>query len=469
MTSEQNIKTIKDKLPPQNVEAEQSVLGALLIDKEAITKVADFLVFDDFYRPVHQKIYATMLELYQRHEPIDILNLTNRLKEKNLLQDIGGTTYLSSLANLVPTASHVASYAKIIQQKRILRDLISASYNIAELGYQEEREMEEVLDEVEQKIFQVTQRSVGEQFRPIKPDLVEAFTRIEKLHRGEKPLRGVSTGFPALDSKLSGLQRSDLIILAARPSLGKTTLALDIARNAALRENVSVGIFSLEMSRDQLVDRLLSAESGVDLWRIRTGKLNDETDFDLLHQGINRLSVAPIYIEDSSSSNIMRIRTMARRLQAERSLDLIIVDYLQLIMPRDNRNNNIVQQITEISRGLKALARELNVPILAVSQLSRAIEQRDHKLPRLSDLRESGSIEQDADIVMFIYRKDRDKPEDELSEEEKNTAEIIIAKHRNGPLGTIRLKFIPELVTFRPIDETFQNESADFNPNSVFE
>jgi len=468
MASEPQEKKMQDKLPPQNVEAEQSVLGSLLIDKEAIIKVADFLEPLDFYRPIHQKIYTAILELYQRHEPIDILSLTNRLKEKNLLQEIGGTTYLASLANSVPTASHIVSYAKIIQQKRILRDLISASYNIAELGYQEEREVEDVLDEVEQKIFQVTQRSVGEQFRVIKPDLVEAFTRIEKLHRGEKPLRGLSTGFAALDAKLSGLQRSDLIVLAARPSLGKTTLALDIARNVALKEQVPVGIFSFEMSRDQLVDRLISAESGVDLWRIRTGRLNEETDFDLLHRGIDHLSNAPIYIEDSPSSNIMRIRTMARRLQAERGLGLLVVDYLQLIMPRDNRNNSLVQQITEISRGLKALSRELNVPILAVSQLSRAVEQRDHKLPRLSDLRESGSIEQDADIVMFIYRKDREKPEDELSEEEKNTAEIIIAKHRNGPLGRIRLKFVPELVTFRPIDETLRGEDES-DISSVFE
>jgi len=459
---------IKDKLPPQNIEAEQSVLGALMIDKEAIIKVADFLEAEDFYRPNHQKIYSAMFELYQRREPIDILSLTNRLKEKDLLQEIGGATYLSSLANMVPTASHIVSYAKIVQQKRILRDLISASCNIAELGYQEERNIEELLDEVEQKIFQVTQRSVGEQFKPIKPDLIEAFTRIEKLHRGEKPLRGLSTGFTALDAKLSGLQRSDLIILAARPSLGKTTLALDIARNVALKENVPVGIFSLEMSRDQVVDRLLGAESGVDLWRIRTGRLNEETDFDLLHQGIDHLSQAPIYIDDSSSPNIMKIRTMARRLQMEKGLGLIVVDYLQLIIPRGNYNTSMVQQITEISRSLKALARELNVPILAVSQLSRAVEQRDHKIPRLSDLRESGALEQDADVVIFIYRKDRDKLEEDLSEEEKNTADIIIAKHRNGPLGTLKLKFIPTLVTFRSIDENIQTEEA-FNVSGVFE
>lgn len=460
--TEENQKTIS-KLPPQNIEAEQSVLGALLIDKDAIIKVADFLSASDFYRPNHQKIYEAVCELYQRHEPIDILNVTNRLKETNLLQEIGGASYLSSLVNLVPTASHIISYAKTVQQKRVLRDLISVSYDIAEIGYQEDREVEDLLDEVEQKIFQITQRSINQQFRDIKSDLTEAFERMEKLHRGEQPLRGVSTGFPALDNKLSGMQRSDLIILAARPSLGKTTLALDIARSAAIKDNVNVGIFSLEMSREQLVDRLISAESGVDLWRIRTGRFNVDTDFDMLHQGLDRLSRAPIFIDDSSTCNIMQIRTMARRLQSEKGLGLIIIDYLQLITPRDLRNNNMVQQITEISRGLKALAKELNVPILAVSQLSRAVEQRDHKIPRLSDLRESGSIEQDADVVLFIYRKDRDKSEDELTEEEKNTADIIISKHRNGPVGTIKLKFIPELTTFRSIDETFQNEDPFAN------
>lgn len=449
------------KIPPQNIEAEQSVLGSLMIDRDAIIKIADFLQPTDFYKPVHQKIYEAMLELYQRHEPIDILSLPNRLKDKNSLQEIGGISYLTSLTNMVPTASSIVSYAKIVQQKKLLRDLIGAAYDISELGFQEDKDVDDLLDEVEQRIFNVTQKSLsGQQFKDIKTDLTGAFEKIEKLHRGEKPLRGVSTGFKQLDNILSGLQNSDLIILASRPSLGKTSLALNIALHAAMKEKISVGIFSLEMSREQLVDRLISTESGIDLWKIRTGHLKEEEqDFEFLHQALDRLSRAPIYIDDSATSNIMRLRTMARRLQADHGLGLIIVDYLQLIAPRDNKFYNMVQQITEISRGLKALARELNVPIIAVSQLSRAVEQRDYKIPKLSDLRESGSIEQDADVVMFIYRKDRDKLNEDLTEEEKNTAKIIVAKHRNGPIGNVDLKFIPSLVSFREVDKSF----ADYN------
>jgi len=458
-----------NKIPPQNIEAEQSVLGSLMIDKDAIIKIADFLQSSDFYKPVHQKIYEAMLELYQRHEPIDILSLPDRLKAKGILQEIGGISYLTSLTNLVPTASNIISYAKIVQQKKLLRDLISASYDISEMGFQEDRDVDSLLDEVEQKIFNVTQKSLsGQQFQDIKTDLSGAFDRIEKLHRGEKPLRGVGTGFKKLDNMLSGMQNSDLIILAARPSLGKTSLALNIALHAAMKESVPVGIFSLEMSREQLVDRLISAESGIDLWKIRTGRLKEEEqDFEYLHQALDRLSRAPIYIDDSAASNIMRLRTMARRLQADRGLGLIIIDYLQLIAPRDSKINNMVQQVTEISRGLKALARELNVPILAVSQLSRAVEQRDHKRPRLSDLRESGSIEQDADVVMFIYRKDRDKINEDLTEEEKNTAKIIIAKHRNGPIGEVDLKFIETLVSFREMDQSFNDYNSEEEANAA--
>jgi len=455
----------KKELPPQNIEAEKSVLGCLMIDKEAITKIADFLEPEDFYRTIHQKIYSVILELYSKHEPIDIVSITNRLKEKKQLEEIGGSSYLATLINLVPTSSHVINYAKIVQQKRVLRNLISASYEIGEMAWNEEEDIEKLLDEAEQKLFQITQKSLRQEFLPLKPMLTKAFERIEMLHQGEKQFSGVPTGFAELDKKLFGLQPSDLIILAARPSLGKTSLALDIARHTAVKEKKSVGIFSLEMSKEQVVDRLISAESGIELWRIRTGKLNPE-DFEILQQGLDRLSQAPIYIDDNSSPNIMQIRTMARRLQAEKGLDLIIIDYLQLIVPRQNYNSSMVQQITEISRGLKALARELNVPILAVSQLSRAVEQRDHKIPKLSDLRESGSIEQDADVVIFIYRKDRDKLESELNEEEKNMAEIIIAKHRNGPLGTIKVKFIPELTTFRDIDTTFSDLNMEVNDSN---
>ncbi len=458
-----------NKLPPQNIEAEQSVLGSLMIDKDAVIKIADFLQSTDFYKPAHQKIYETMIELYQRHEPIDILSLPNRLKDKGFLQDIGGISYLTSLTNMVPTASSIVSYAKIVQQKKLLRDLIGAAYDISELGFQEDRDVDDLLDEVEQKIFGVTQKSIsGQQFKDIKEDLTGAFDKIEKLHRGEKPLRGIGTGYKQLDHMLSGMQKSDLLILAARPSLGKTSLALNIALHAAMKEKASVGIFSLEMSREQLVDRLISAESGIDLWKIRTGNLKEEEqDFEYLHQALDRLSRAPIYIDDAATSNIMRLRTMARRLQADRGLDLIIIDYLQLITPRDNKAFNMVQQITEISRGLKALARELNVPIIALSQLSRAVEQRDHKVPKLSDLRESGSIEQDADVVMFIYRKDRDKIDEDLTEEEKNTAKIIVAKHRNGPIGEVDLKFIPNLVSFRDIDKSFEDYNNEEEANAA--
>ncbi len=445
----------ENNIPPQNIEAEQSVLGGLLIDKNGIIKIADFLRPDDFYKPSHQKIYETILELFQQREPIDILNLTERLKAKKIFDGVGGATYLSSLVNSVPTASHIFSHAKIVQQKRLLRDIIQTSFEITDLGYQEERNIDDLLDEVEQKIFQVTQSSLtGQQFKDMKEDIHSLFERLEG-QEGKK-IRGLSTGFDKLDFILSGMQRSDLIVLAARPSLGKTSFALNIALNAALNENASVGIFSLEMPRDQVVDRLFSAVSGVDLWKIRNnGRAINENDSENLHQAANKLSESKIYIDDLVSSNIMRLRTVARRLQAEKGLDLIIVDYLQLITPRDNKYFSVVQQVTEISRGLKALARELNIPIIAVSQLSREIERRDYKKPRLSDLRDSGSIEQDADVVMFIYRKDRIKADEDISEEEKNTAEVIIAKHRNGPLGNVKLKFNPKTLTFSEIDESF--------------
>lgn len=451
----------KNIIPPQNIEAEQSVLGALLIDKNGVIKIGDFLSPGDFYKPAHQKIYETILELYNQREPIDIVNLTERLKSKKILESVGGATYLSTLASGVPTSSHITSYAKIVQQKRILRDLIFTAQEIDGLGRQEDRNVDDLLDEVEQKIFQVTQSSlISQQLKGIKEDIPQFMERLDR--QDEKKIRGVSTGFTKLDNLLSGFQKSDLIILAARPSLGKTSLALNIALQAAVKEKNSIGVFSLEMSRDQVVDRFISMASGVDLWKIRTGKKLDEkhddfgkNDYNYIQDGIDQLSRAPIYIDDAPSSNIMRIRTMARRLQAEKGLDMLIIDYLQLIIPRDTKFSGIVQQTTEISRGLKTLARELNIPIIALSQLSRAIEQRDHKRPRLADLRDSGSIEQDADIVMFIHRKDREKHPDDVNEEEKNTAELIIAKHRNGPLGSINLKFKERLTMFEEINDNF--------------
>lgn len=437
------------KLPPQNLEAEQSVLGALLIDKNAIVNVADIIIPSDFYKPAHEKIFEAVLELFQKHQPIDLLTLTSLLKEKNLLQEIGGTSYLSELVNAVPAASHIVHYAKIVKEKKILRDLIRASAEISESAYEHVEETDQLLDEIEQKILSISQHSISKKFTHLREELKDAYERIERLHQGENKLRGLTCGFHDLDKLTSGLQKSDLIVVGARPSLGKTAFVLDIAKNAAIHGKVPVGIFSLEMSRDQVIDRLIAAESHVPLWKIRTGNITDDIEFEMIQQALDRLSQTPIYIEDTPSLNILQMRSMARRLQIEHGLGLLIVDYLQLIMPRTN-SDSMVQQITEISRGLKGLARELGVPIVAVSQLSRAVDQREVKVPRLSDLRESGAIEQDADIVLFIYRKDRDKID--LPPEEQNTAEIIIAKHRNGALGTVKLKFDPDRVSFRNID-----------------
>lgn len=446
------------RLPPQNIEAEQSVLGSLLIDKNAIVRVADLLTPQDFYRPGHEKIYATMLELYEKHQPIDILSLTNRLKEKKLLQDIGGSGYLAELTNYVTTSSHVEHYAGIVREKRVLRDLIRVSASITEHAFDTSVEFEQMIDSIESQILNISQTSLPQNFVHIRDEMKIAYERIEKLHEHKGTIRGVPTGFSGLDNLLSGLQRSDLVILGARPSLGKTSLALDIARHAAMKANVSVGIFSLEMSREQVVDRLISVQSRVPLWQLRTGRITDDGDFQRIQQSLDDLSKAPIFIDDTPSPNILQMRAMARRLQVERGLGLLVVDYLQLIAPR-NSVVNMVQQVTEISRGLKGLARELNVPVLALSQLSRGVDQRDSKVPKLHDLRESGSIEQDADVVLFIYRKDRDKPDVPL--EEQGIAQISIAKHRNGPLGTVDLKFDQERATFMNIDTRHQSEDPE--------
>lgn len=437
------------KLPPHHIEAEKSVLGSLMIDKESIVKVADILDHTDFYNPSHGKIYQAILHLFEKHQPIDILTISNALKDRKTLQDIGGSAYLTQLIDSVPTASHIEHYAKLVKEKKILRDLISVSAQITEEAFLESEDVEATLDEIEQKIFAISQRGVPQKFVAIKDELQEAYERIEKLHSGEGLHRGVPTGFTKLDGLLSGLQRSDLIIIGARPSLGKTSLVLDMLRHIAVREQKPVALFSLEMSREQVIDRLIAAEANVPLWKLRTGKLSSDTDFALIQNALDTLSRAPFYIDDTPSPNILQMRSMARRLQAQYGLSAIAVDYLQLIQPR-NSSESTVSQITEISRGLKSLAREINVPVLALSQLSRASDQREVKIPRLSDLRDSGSIEQDADIVLFIYRKDRDKVA--LTPEEENTAEIIIAKHRNGPLGTVALKFDPDMVSFRNID-----------------
>jgi replicative DNA helicase len=445
-----------EKLPPQNLEAEQSLLGALLIDKDAIIKIADLLTPDDFYQTHNALIFETILELFERREAIDLLSLTSRLEEKKYLEKIGGRSYLVSLTNQTPSAAHVVSYAQIIQKKATLRRLITAANTILELGYHEEQEVNEILDKAEQSIFGVSQKYLKEKFTPIKEILSGAFDRIDELHREKGKLRGLATGFKELDNLLGGLQKSDLIILAARPSVGKTSLALDIVRQAAVKFKKTVGVFSLEMSKEQLVDRLICAEAGIGLWKMRTGKLSDSgNDFPRIGQAMSELAESHIYIDDFANTNVMELRTKARRLQLEHGLDLIVLDYLQLMEGATNRySDNRVQEIAEISRALKGIARELNVPVLALSQLSRAVEATRPAIPKLSHLRESGSIEQDADVVMFIYRKAADRGYDynNLSDEEKHLAEIHIAKHRNGPTGMLHLFFNEETVSFNNLE-----------------
>ena len=442
---------LPDKLPPQNIEAEKCLLGSLMIDRNAIVKVVDFLKPEDFYKSSHQEIYQAMQELFERSEPIDFISLSNRLKEKEKLEAVGGQTYLAELVNSVPNALHILNYAQIVQKKRILRDLIDASYDIGQLGYNEEEDVAVVLDKAEKRIFSIAQKSLTQHFVPIKEDLEEAFKRIDTLSKHKGTPRGVPTGFTDLDRVLSGLQKSDLIILASRPSIGKSSLALDIARHVGAAQKLPVGIFSLEMSKDQIVDRFIAAQSGVDLWRLRTGHLSDQggdNDFEKIQNALGVLSEAPIFIDDAATSNVLQMRAMARRLQAEYGLALIIVDYLQLIEPR-NQNLGFVQQMTEVSRSLKALARELNVPVLALSQLSRAVEKREPPIPRLPDLRETGAIEQDADVVLFIYREEKYKPDTPR----KNIADIIIAKHRNGPVGKVELFFDEPIASFSNLEK----------------
>ena len=444
---------LPDKIPPQSIEAEQSLLGSLMLDKDAIIKVVDFLQARDFYKGIHQEIYTAMTDIFGRGEPVDVLSVSTRLKEKEKLEVIGGNAYLTELINSIPTATHVFNYAKIVQKKRILRDMIEASHEIGLMGYAEDEDVEELLDQAERKIFSIAQKSLSQSFIPVGATLEEAFERIDRLSKHGGEMRGLPTGFTDLDNILAGLQKSDLVILASRPSVGKTALAVDIARNIANKTKLPVGLFSLEMSKDQVVDRLIASQAGVDLWKLRTGRLSNEgpdNDFTKIQQALGVLAETPIYIDDSASTNILQMRALARRLQAAKGLGLIIVDYLQLMESR-NTQVNAVQQVTEISRSLKGLARELNIPVLAISQLSRSVEFRSPPRPRLSDLRESGSLEQDADVVLFIYR------EKEIGETvPSNIAEIIIAKHRNGPVGAVKLFFDSERVTYRNLEKDFQ-------------
>ncbi len=432
------------QLPPQNLDAEKSLLGALLMDKDSFTRIADITSPGDFYQHSHQVIFEAVLRMTERQEPVDLLSLSNKLKEMGELENIGGISYLTSLAGSVPTSAHIANYANIVKRKKMLRDLIDAAHHIIGLGYREEDDVETLLDEAERKLFSVSQKSMGKNFVDVGSTLDEAIIRVTTQHDGS--LRGHKTGYVDLDNTLGGLQRSDLIILAARPSVGKTAFAVNLAYNVA-KQGVPVGIFSMEMSIDQVVDRFIALASGASLWEMRTGKLSHEGD-DLLRvtMACDDLKKVPIYIDDSPSPNILQMRTMARRLQSEHGLGLIIVDYLQLMSSRKSYDSP-VQQVTEISRGLKGLAKELNIPIIALSQLSRNIEQRGGK-PKLSDLRDSGSIEQDADLVMFIHREDKADAEQAKRAGTENQAQLIIAKHRNGPTGEIKFRIDPTNLRF---------------------
>ncbi|MFA5129634.1 MAG: replicative DNA helicase [Patescibacteria group bacterium] len=459
------------RLTPQNLEAEQSLLGSILLDKDALIRVGDAVTEDDFYDDKHRTIFEAMLDLYRRHEPIDLLSLGNVLDERDKLDFIGGRTYLIHLSNAVPTASHVAHYASIVRKKATLRRLLHAANDITALGYEEAEDIEVVLDRAEQKLFSVSQNFLKSAFSAIKDLLANAFDRIDELHRDSGKLRGISTGFADLDRHLGGLQNSNLVIIAARPSCGKTSLALDIARHAATRGKIPVGIFSLEMSKEEFVDRMICAEANVNLWSLRNGRLNAEggqDDFARIGHALGVLSESQIFIDDTASLNVMEIRTKARRLQMDQGLGLLIVDYLQLMEGRSGGGDmdNRTQEISQITRGLKGLARELNIPVIALSQLSRQVELSKPAIPKLAHLRESGSIEQDADIVMFIYRKAADKNyrTDDLSPDERHLAEIHIAKHRNGPTGMVRLFFDEARASFKNLDKSHMTSSPAIPP-----
>lgn len=446
MAKEQHTPQGLEKMPPQNLEAEVSVLGSILLDKEAIVKVADIILPDDFYNDAYRLIFDEMLWLYEHHQPIDIITLKNKLEEKGQLESIGGITLLSQLANAVPSAAHVVSYAKIVSDKALLRKLISAATSIINSAYDDQGDPIEVLDGAEQKIFTVSQRHFKENFVSLKTVLTDSFDRIDELHKDKEKLRGIPTGFKSLDNILAGLQPSDLVIVAGRPSVGKTAFTLNIAHNIAVKEQIPVAIFSLEMSKEQLVDRLLAAEAGIDSWKLRTGNL-DDNDFLKINHAYGTLAEAPLYIDDSSMVNVMEVRTKCRRLQTEHGLGAVIIDYLQLMS--GNNPENRTQEVSAISRSLKGLARELNVPVIALSQLSRAVESRPSKIPMLSDLRESGSIEQDADVVMFLYR-------DEVYNEDterKGIMDILVRKHRNGPIGQAELFFKHDTQKLTSIDK----------------
>jgi len=427
-----------DRLPPQSVDAEESVLGSILIDRDAVVEVAEFLRPEDFYRQANGLVFSAILEMFERSEPVDIVTVAETLERSGRLEGVGGRAYLSALSNRTPTAVHAVHYARIVERKAVLRNLIAAAGKVAAIGYEDGADIQAAIDRAESELFAVSQRRVDVGFSALRVLLHDAYDRLDYLHEHRGEVSGIRTGFPDLDTLTTGLQKSDLVVLAARPSVGKTSFALNIAEHAAVRDGKSVGIFSLEMSKEQLVLRLLSSVANIDSQRLRSGFL-EEMDFARIAPAMNALSEAPIYIDDTPNISAMELRTKARRLQAESGLDLIVVDYLQLMQATtQNRDSNRVQEVSEISRGLKALARELKVPVIALSQLSRQAEMRESKEPRLSDLRESGAIEQDADLVVFLWRE-KEKADDPDGDGE--VVNVRLAKHRNGPTGELQLWF----------------------------
>lgn len=428
------------RIPPHSQEAEESVLGALLLDKDAIIAIAEFLSSEDFYDERHKEIFNCAIDLYEARTPIDVLTISERLKKRKALKKIGGVSYLVDLANRVPTAAHVEHYGKIVKDAATKRSLMKAASTLVELSLDDALAADELLDQAESKVFALTQHHLTKAFTSVRDALAASFDRLDELHKQGEGLRGVPTGFKDLDNTLAGMQKSNLLILAARPGMGKTSLALNIAQSLAVTYKKPVGLFSLEMSKEELVDRLLVAQADIDAWKLKTGKLSED-DFTKLSNAMGVLAEAPIYIDDTPGMSILEMRTKARRLQVEHGVDLIIVDYLQLAHSRNLENR--VQEVSEISQGLKNLARELKIPVLALSQLSRAVENRNEKKPQLADLRESGSIEQDADVVMFIWRED---------DEHRENVFLDIAKHRNGPLASVPLYFKGDRIKFYSAD-----------------
>lgn len=436
------------RIPPQSVEAEQSVIGSMLIDKEVIPVVMEVLKPEDFYRPDHKEIYDVIIELFDKAQPIDLITVSERLRLHGKLDLVGGLEYLTNIATEVPTTANVKHYAKIVEEKSLLRKLIKASSDIVELGFNASEEVSFILDKAEQNIFDILQKRSSQGFVPIKDVLVDTFNKLEELYNNKGHITGIPTGFVDLDFKTSGLHNSDLVLIAARPAMGKTAFALNLAQNAAVHSGIPVALFSLEMSREQLVNRMLCSEAMVDSNKMKTGQLEDN-DWQKVARALGPLSEAPIFIDDTPGISITEIRAKCRRMKLEHNLGLVVIDYLQLMQGSRSRSENRQQEISEISRSLKILAKEINVPVICLSQLSRAAETRTDHRPILSDLRESGAIEQDADIVMFLYRDDYYNPDTE----KKNIAEIILAKHRSGSTGTVELVWLGQYTKFANLEK----------------